>query len=399
MVSTIVSAQLTGLDLLEGKSAKKLKFRFVQGFLIVEVKYANIFPLKFIFDTGAQNTIIFDRLTADLGNLQYGKQIFIMGSDLSDRISARVGRNAIIGLENMPNVKKDVIVLDNDLLQIQEIIGESVHGILGADFLKGLVVNIDFKQSVITFHNSSKFKYNKLRDYTKITSKFIEGKPYVDGAVSIDGTDSIPIKLLIDTGASISLMLHSNTHPSLILPEKSVRGNLGKGLGGEVSGFVGKINKLTIDKFHFDTPISFFQEYNRIKIDSSLAIIRNGIIGNFILDRFSIYIDYVKSEFYLKPIKKYNRAFKYDKSGLSIFAHGVNLKEFIINDVIEGSPAFEAGIKPKDIITHVGFYSNESMTLEILTNRLSGKTGKKISMKIKRGDKTLKFKFKLRPLF
>jgi PDZ domain len=392
-------AQLTGLELLNGKPEKKLKFRFVQGFLLVEIKYAKVFPLQFIFDTGAQNTIFFDKITADLGQVKYDREIKVMGADFKDVMMARIGRNAFIGFDNSLSVKKDIIVLDKDILQIQEIIGEPVHGILGADMLKGLVVHIDYKGSEITLYDGGKFKRDKLKKYTHINAHFYEGKPYIDGWVSIDGKDSIMLKLLVDTGASISLLLHNNTHPSLRLPDNAIRGNLGRGLSGDVTGFVSKTHSLSFQDFNFRSMMTFFQEYNYDMRDTTHVVKRNGIIGNFLLDRFSIFIDYLNNDIYFKPSKKYNKAFTYDRSGLVIFAHGLNLKDFIIADVLEKSPAYEAGLRPKDVIEKVGYISNENLTLERLNNILSGKPGKTITLKIRRNGVKMKIKFKLRELF
>lgn len=372
----------------------------MQGFLLVEIKYAHYFPLQFIFDTGAQNTIFFDKITADLGPVTYDRDIKVMGADLKSILFARIARHAIIGLDYGHSIKKDIIVLDNDILQIQEIIGEPVHGIFGADMLKGLVIHIDYKKSVITLYDASKFKKSKLKNYTHIDAHFYDGKPYIDSWVSIDGKDSILLKLLIDTGASISLLLHNNTHPSLRLPANAIKGNLGRGLSGELTGFVSKTNRLDFQQFSFKNLITFFQEYNYdIRDTTDNVVKRNGILGNFILDRFSIFIDYLNSDIYFKPSKKYTEEFTYDRSGLIIFAHGPNLKEFIISDVLENSPAYEAGIRKGDVIKKIGFSGSDNLSLERINSMLSRKPGKKICMKIKREDKTIKIKFRLRDLF
>ena len=102
--------------------------------------------------------------------------------------------------------------------------------------------------------------------------------------------------------------------------------------------------------------------------------------------------------FQLKPEKKYNRRFNYDRSGLVIFSHGRDLKQFIVNDVIDGSPAFEAGIRPNDVITKLCFSSSANLNLDKINNILSGKEGKKIKIKVLREGKTLKFEFRLREL-
>ena len=59
-------AQIVGLDLLGGRDYVHLPFKLEQGFIIVDVRLENIVPLKMIFDTGAENTILFDKEIAQI---------------------------------------------------------------------------------------------------------------------------------------------------------------------------------------------------------------------------------------------------------------------------------------------------------------------------------------------
>ncbi|MBK8700963.1 MAG: aspartyl protease family protein [Saprospiraceae bacterium] len=392
------TAQLTGLELLEGQDQKKIKFNFVRGFLLMEVRYANFFPLKFIYDTGAQNTIIFDKITAELGPIRYDRIIQVTGADLSDQIAARIARGLTFKLNETPPVKRDVIVLEEDFIQMGEIIGEQVHGILGADFFKGLLVEINYKKQYLQIFDPRKFNWKSLKKHTLLETVFSDGKPYVMGTVSTGQGDSAKIRLLVDTGASISLLLHNDTHPSLHLPPGAIRGNLGKGLSGNLTGYVGRIPGFYLSGFEFPQVISYFQEYNTSLLRDSIAVKRNGIIGNFLLDRFNVVIDYVNEAMYLKAEKKYNRNFKYDRSGLVILAHGADFRDFVVNDVIEGSPADLAGVKADDVITKIGFTGRRTLTLDKINSKLSGKVGKKIKFKVKREGKNMEFEFRLADL-
>jgi hypothetical protein len=44
--------------------------------------------------------------------------------------------------------------------------------------------------------------------------------------------------------------------------------------------------------------------------------VRNGLIGNMLLERFEVFIDFHKAKLYLKAKKNYNKDFEYDKSGM-----------------------------------------------------------------------------------
>lgn len=109
--------------------------------------------------------------------------------------------------------------------------------------------------------------------------------------------------MLMDTGASISMLLHNDTDPSLVLPSHVIRGNLGKGISGNLTGYVGRINNLSVSGFEFPNILSYFQEYDTSAFPDSTAVKRNGILGNFILDRFHVVIDYLNEGVYLKPEK------------------------------------------------------------------------------------------------
>ena len=395
---SLAKGQISGLELLQGKQSQKLDFRFTRGFILLDVRYAGIFPLKFIFDTGAQNTIFFDRFTAELSQIQYDRVIHVTGSDLSDRVAARIARNLALKPGALSEVRRDVIVLEEDYIQMGEIVGEEIHGILGADFFKGLIVEINFKKQYLKLYDPKHFDTRLLKDHTALNVEFSESKPYIQGTVTMTGGQQANVKMLMDTGASISMLLHNDTDPSLVLPSHVIRGNLGKGISGNLSGYVGRIRQLSFSGFSFDHMVSYFQEYDASMFHDTTSLKRNGIIGNFILDRFNVVVDYLSHKVYVKPEKKYNRSYPYDRSGLVVFAHGRNLKQFVIADVIEGSPAYEAGLRPNDVITKICFYSAGNLSLDRINNILSGKIGKKIKIKISRDGQKKSFEFKLREL-
>lgn len=391
-------SQVPGLDLLDGNKKQRFYFQYVQGFILIEVRYGHFFPMKFIYDTGAQNTIIFDYASAGLSPLNYDRQILITGADLSFQMKAQIGRGAIFKIQDLPTVKRDIIILHEDFLELEEIIGQKVHGIMGSDFFKGLIIELNFKKGYIEIYHPQKFNYKMVEDYEKLDVFYSEGKPYVNTVVNIHGRDSINAKLLIDTGAALGLLLHNDTHPSLTLPEKTIRGSLGKGLSGDLTGYIGKINSFSLGKYKFNNLVTYYQQYNKLIFGDTSYIRRNGILGTYLLDRFSVFLDYARSDLYIKAIKNYDKKFKYDKSGLVVFATGKNLNEYVINDVIDGSPAYEAGLLPGDKIIKMGWRRKSFLTLEKISKILSSDKDKEIKIKVKRGEEKRTFSFTLKDL-
>ena len=167
-------------------------------------------------------------------------------------------------------------------------------------------------------------------------------------------------------------------------------GNLGRGLGGDIVGYMGKTDNFHLDEsFLFNNLITNFQLYERDSLNS-IIVSRDGLIGNPLLERFNIVIDYVRGDVYVKPNKRYNKPIEYDISGLILYAFGQDLNGYFIKEVIPGSPAEKAGIQSGDVIKKIGLFNSKLYTLEQIYKRLVKRKGKKVNMVIERNGEKLK---------
>lgn len=396
-ISTLTSSQRLGLDILYGKNQVEIPFKLQNGFITVNLHFDNKLPLNFIFDTGADHTILFHKAYADMLGIQYSKKIEIKGSDLNASQFALIARNIPLRVEDQIPVKRDVLVLEDALQLFQESLGFDIDGILGGSFFRGLVIEIDYNKEYIRLFHPELFKLNK-KGYTEFDIEVNGNKPYLHTKSVMSPGDTLNTKLLIDTGAAIPFLLHANTDSSIVLPEFVINGTIGQGLSGNLVGYVGKIHGLSFGPFKFSNILTLFQDLGFVS-EAKIKVLRNGILGNELLSRFSIYIDYLHEKAYFKPTKKYNQKFDYDKSGLVIFAFGKNLRQFYVKDVFQNTPAAEAGIMSGDIIKKIGFFKSRSWTLSKIAKLLQKKDGKKIKMKIERNGEELKFQFRLRDFF
>lgn len=393
-VGKVGKAQFPGKDLLRGRSHVEVPFDYIQGFIVVDVDFNRFLPLKFIFDTGAENTLILKKDITDLLGLTYSKRISLIGSDLSNLVFAYITRNVSLKFANSGRIVQDLLVLEEDLNNLDKITGVNIDGIIGASIFKNLVVEIDYRRSLLVFHDPVKYRGPR-SSFNSYGLTVIRNKPYLAAQTSIGDNDSIEIKLLIDTGASLNYLLHENTHPDIELPEHIIPGQIGTGISGSLQGFMGKVNYLKFGDYSFDRLTTSFQNLDSSVIDNSVYV-RNGIIGNKLLERFTVIIDYPNEQIHLKARRwHFNKPFKYDKSGLVIFAIGRNFDRFYVRNVIKGTPAESAGLRQGDFIIAFNGINTKFLTLESITDKLSRKPGKKIKLTIARGGEKIKVRFKL----
>lgn len=382
------------MDLLQNNDHLEIPFRYYGGYILLEVEIQGILPLIFIYDTGAEHTIIFEKQITDLLGFEYDNDVLIRGSDINSAIQAYIARGISLQLKKVPEVKRDIVVLNENFLNLKEMTGIQIDGIIGGSFFRNLTMEIDFKKQRLVLWHPDKFK-KRLKGYQRQTLEVTDNKPYVVCKTKKPNDQEFELKLLIDTGASLAFLINTNSSTDLTPPEITTPGNLGKGIGGNISGYKGKMKSLELGSFTFNNILTHFQEIDK-DVNPSFYNERNGLIGNLILERFNIVINYLDGSIYFKPIKKINKEFRYNLSGMDLIAFGPGLKNYIVFEVIPDSPAEKAGVQKGDILKKVGIFTADKYTLYNLDNMLSKRQGKKINLQVQRGNEILKKTFILR---
>jgi hypothetical protein len=388
-----LKGQTNDLIFLNGETQVDIPFEYENNFIVIKLMFNEIFPLKFIFDTGAENTILTKREITDLFQIDYQKRFTIYGADLSQNLYAYLVRGITFRIGDLKASQRSILVLEEDYFQFDEFSGIDIQGILGADFFRRFIVKINYYKQVITLYDPANFQMPKGR-YSEVPLEMHRSKPYLTTPVNLSSETTIETKLLMDTGASIALLLYTDTHPQLKVPEKVIRSVLGRGLGGVIYGYLGRVRKLDFFGNSFNDVLTNYQELPIIE-DSTYMNERNGIIGNQLLDRFNIIIDYVNNRAFFQPNPNFKKKFEFDRSGLFVTASGPNLTKFMIFDVVPLSPAAKAGIENGDEIRAINGVPSSFLKLQDLMYKFRGKAGKKISLLIVRNGEKLKKEFKL----
>jgi C-terminal processing protease CtpA/Prc len=84
-------------------------------------------------------------------------------------------------------------------------------------------------------------------------------------------------------------------------------------------------------------------------------------------------------------------------SGLEFAGDGEDFKQYVVNEVTGNSPASEAGFKEEDVLTAIDGRPASALTLEQI-RALLRREGEEHTLTVKRDEKTLSFRLKLRRL-
>lgn len=393
----MVEAQ--GSDLLRLKGQRiVIPFELENNFIVVKTTLNDRYRLKFIVDTGAENTILLDKTLTDELKVDYRRKFSVIGSDRQQVLVAYLATGIDLQLaESVVARHRAMLVLEENYANLDQHVGTDIHGILGADFLSRFVLEIDYRRRQILLHDPQ--GYRPRAKFLTVPSEFVRHRAYLNLPINFTSQQASNRKVLLDSGAGITLLLHTfgDTTVTEDLPVPTLPSTLAHGISGELNGNVGRASSLSLGPQRLEDVITYFQPVDTTELNFLSG--RQGIIGNKILRRFTVVIDYIRHEVYVRPdIRQVRRRFKYDRSGLSITAGGDRLRQFYVARVIPGSPADEAGLQIGDRIAAVNNTSVTFLTLGGILNRLRGKVGRQVKLKYVREGNYQRTNLRLREL-
>ena len=372
----------------QGKHQKSAKFDFDlhANLIVLKAQLDDSDTLRFILDTGVSSTIVTDPKRALTLGVKYVRRVKISGAGEGDALMANVSVGHTIRIGDVIARQQTLVVLDEDVLQLSEFLGVPIHGIFGHDIFSNFVVTIDFENKKLTLTDPKKFKYKKSMG-AKYPIVLTHSKPYTDAIAMVNNDQKIiPMRLVIDTGAGHALLLNAGANEPISLPDRVMRANLGRGLNGEINGNIGRVDKIRMGSIEMKNILTSFPD----SLSFSMKFMANdtrrqGSIGCELLRRFTVTLNYNEGYIIMKPLRnRLKESFEHDMSGLDVRAKGSNFNQYIINKVIEGSPADEAGLQEGDELIFVNNQNVKDMTISEIYKILSRKEGKEVEFFFRR---------------
>lgn len=343
--------------------------------------------LWFALDTGAYNSIINTPVLQSLNLKTDGTGVATGAGGRVESIRLS-GVNFDVGGAPL----KDLNIAALTLTSLENSTGRAMDGILGAEFFRRYVVEIDYDAKEITLHEPATYEYSGRGESLPLS--FNDNHPYVRAKVELPGRAAIEGEFVIDAGSNLALILL----PSFI-EEHKLRDALpqtlrtyGRGVGGEVALPIGRAARLRLGGFTLERPVTAFPS------DGTFGRAgKAGNIGSAILRHFKVIFDYSRSRVILEPNRQFPAPFEYDMSGLNLVTESPAFKVVRVLRVLENTPAAEAGIKQGDEIVAVDGRPAADFQLSVLREMLR-QVDKKYSLQVKRGAQTISVEIKTRRL-
>jgi len=363
-------------DLKDNRKHVTVPFKMIRDMIVIQVNINNKGPFNFILDTGVGLMLITDPKLVDSINIVNKRILKINGIGDGEAYEAYVTSALDIQIRGLKSYDVAAAILKEDHFGLSNYAGIPIHGLLGYEFFNNLAVKIDFSDSTISVSKPKDIRLYKKG--VKIPMTVEDRKPYIYTKVTYTDGAKTDAKLVLDLGAGHALSLE-NAIAKHGLPAKFIAANLGLGLTGPVSGFLGRVKELDIGRFKIPNVITSFPQGDQYK---ALAVKRDGNLGIGILKRFSVIIDYPGSAVYLKQGSEFNRPFEHDMSGLEYYGAGEDLNRIIISRVEPGSPADEIGLEKDDEILAINLKPVKNMTLEQIDNIFKSQNDRSLLLEV-----------------
>lgn len=336
--------------LAKNKLVATIPFEMVGSYMVVEAKINGSSKLRMIIDTGLRNTIVTQLFPEDSVDLNTGELREIQGLGTGKSIFAYESTGNKVQMGKIVFDNRMIYAFKDDVFNLSKQTGVKINGLIGVDFLRDYIVQLDYSQRRLRFYQREEFIAPK--GYGVMPMTLQRQKMYIHLSVLETDTARRSIKMLIDTGAELTAWFETLTNKAVSIPEKSIRGRIGEGLSGEINGVFARVPQLCIADFCVKNPIVAFPDSSAIG-QLGRSIDRDGTIGAQLLCRFNLIIDTQNRKFYFKPNSYFNNPFTYNIAGVEVELSNGIFPLIEVSAVWKDSPAAKAGLQVGDIISEV----------------------------------------------
>lgn len=335
------------------------RFPFKQysgGVMIVRAQFENIKDsFNFILDTGSGGVSLDSNTCVE----------FSLESRLTDTTITGIGGQRRVNFifdktlhfPGLDLAKLNFHINNYDVLT--SVYGEKIDGIIGYSFFSRYIVKINFDSMFIEVFKPGKMEYPR------------------GGTILRPAFSSLPIQFLqfrdrkkmnqnfyFDTGAGLCLLLSEQfvKDSAVLTAKRKTFITQAEGMTGRLQMRLAVVREVKVGPYRFyNVPTYLYKDdYNVLRYPFAV-----GLLGNELLRRFNMTINYGQREIHLLPNSRFTEQFDYSYTGLGMYFVD---NKIMVEDVIAGSPAEKAGFRVGDEVFAVG--NDFSQNIQVYKNLL-----------------------------
>lgn len=353
------------------------------GVIILQAQFANKpDTLNFILDTGSGG------ISLDSTTCRY----FALTPTPSNRTIRGIAGVRQVSFLNHQQLKLPRLTIDslnfhvNDYSLLTSVYGVRIDGIIGYSVLSRYILKVNYDSAYVEFWTRGTLRYPR---GGFLLRPLISTLPVTIARVK--DVEDYTTRFLFDMGAGLNMMLSSDfvKDSALLSRKRRLFTKQAEGLGGKVDMQMTVIREVKLGPYKFrSVPIYIFDDEYNITSYPYLG----GIIGNDLLRRFNIILNYEKRDFYLMPNSHFNDPFDYSYTGIDFFlVEG----QIVLGGVAKGSPAEAAGLLEGDVVIAVN--KNFSQNLQAYKAAIQGNR-ERIKIIVLRNGVLKEFEFKVKSI-
>lgn len=292
--------------------------------------------LHFILDTGSSSISIDATKSASMGFVSSESSSL---SGIGGISTVPVSNLHTLHLNGISTPELNFHVYDYRLLS--SIYGVQIDGVIGYAFFSKYIIHLDHEKNLMGIFSIGKFSYPKRGKRLQMG----DGKIPSYNIITTDKKTN-QHQFYFDSGAGLALLLNSeySSDSTVFSDQKKFYTTRAEGVGGKKQMQLTTIKRMSFGPFVFkNVPTYVFNDENNVTGYPN----QGGLVGNEILRRFNIILNYSDHVIHVVPNIHFNDPFEYGYSGFSMLLDGEDL---VVEDVIADSPAFLAGLQSGDVI-------------------------------------------------
>ncbi len=347
-------------------------------------------PEDFLFDTGASVTVIDSTFAAAHGIQTKG---FMQASGAGAAGSASFATLGSLAVKGPDGAGVELRELKVAVMSVNPMFARffwgDMAGIIGYDVISRFVTTIDYDARVLVLHDPKTFAYAGRE--APLPMKLNGVVPSVEA--TLDGRDRGDFRL--DVGSSSTVDVHGPFGRDHRIEKRlrQARETTGAGFGGPFTSVLGRLRRMQIGPYEWKDPMVTVARVTEGALASEEFA---GNIGNRILERFRVTLDYEHRRVWLEPGRHYRDRDTFTRTGVLLGWWPDHVEAM---SVLPGSPAAKAGLREGDHVTAIDGRPPSSWTLDGLDAMFeAGPDGRRVPVTVSRDGKDVALTMTLREM-